>query len=228
MKAFDLVGKRFGKLTVIRRTENNASGSAQWVCRCDCGREKIATTSILNSGHQMSCGCIAKHDLTGKRFGMLIVLHEYIEGTKGRKRVLWICKCDCGNMTKSTTGNLERGLSSSCGCVRTKHMGKGTRLFRILTGMKDRCHNPNSKYWNRYGARGIHVCDEWRNDFSAFRSWALSTGYTNEMTIDRVDNDGPYSPENCQWLTREENARKANKSCNCEAIKPNSQLSLIV
>ena len=168
-----------------------------------------------------------KIDLTGKRFGRLLVIEEISE--MRRKKVLWFCKCDCGNTTRSSSANLRRGLSTSCGCVRTKHMGKGTRLFRILTGMKDRCHNPKSKYWGRYGGRGIFVCDEWRNDFSSFRLWALSTGYNEKMTIDRIDNDGPYSPENCQWLTRSENSKKSrnHESCNYESIKQNSQLSFI-
>jgi hypothetical protein len=168
-----------------------------------------------------------KVDLLGKRFGMLVVLHE-LPNRQGGK-VMWACKCDCGHTTQSAGGNLTKGVSASCGCVRTKHMGKGTRLFRILTGMKDRCHNPKSKYWNRYGARGIFVCEEWRNDFSAFRLWAISTGYTEEMTIDRKENDGPYSPDNCQWLTREDNAKKGARKVECfESIKQNSQLSLIV
>lgn len=225
MKAVDLVGKRFGKLTVIRRMENNSTSSAQWLCSCDCGGETVTTTSALNSGHKVSCGCASKHDLTGKRFGMLTVIEA--AHNIGEKRA-WKCKCDCGNFTTSTTSNLLRGGSTSCGCVRTKHMGKGTRLFRIWTGMKDRCLNPKSKYWKRYGGRGIKVCDEWRADFAAFRLWALSHGYASDLTIDRIDNDKSYSPDNCQWLTREENTKKANRPCNYEATKPSSQLSLIV
>jgi hypothetical protein len=77
--------------------------------------------------------------------------------------------------------------------------------------MKDRCHNPKSKYWSRYGGRGIKVFAEWRNDFSAFRDWALGNGYQKDLTIDRIDNDKGYSPSNCQWITREENAQKGSR-----------------
>lgn len=224
----DLTGQKFGRLTVLERKGNTSGGNAQWLCACDCGGQTIATTSILRSRHKLSCGCAYKFDLTGNRFGMLKVIGEFPEEAKGRKRVHWICKCDCGNTTRTTTAALVNGHSTSCGCVRTKHMGKGTRLYNTYYGMRDRCHNPKSKYYSRYGAKGIFVCDEWMESFTAFRMWALSTGYTHEMTIDRIKNEGPYSPDNCQWLTREENAKKSDKPCNYDPIKPNLQLSLIV
>ena len=210
MKTKILIGYRFGRLTVIKRVENNKSGSAQWLCECECGNECVATTSILNSGHKKSCGCGYLHDLTGQRFGMLTVVKR-INSPDGCKKVLWLCQCDCGNTTESSTSNLKSGKSESCGCVRTKHNGKGTRFYRIWSGMKDRCHNPKSKYWSRYGGRGIKVFAEWRNDFSAFRDWALGNGYQKDLTIDRIDNDKGYSPSNCQWITREENAQKGSR-----------------
>lgn len=227
MKSFDLIGQRFGRLVVAERTESKPRGSVQWICNCDCGGTTIATTSILRSGHKVSCGCAAKFELAGQRFGMLTVTEELKEEIHGRQKVKWVCKCDCGKTTITPTAHLVKGKSTSCGCVRTKHMGKGTRLYRIYYGMRDRCHNPKSKYYTRYGANGIFVCDEWMKSFTAFRMWALSTGYTPEMTIDRIKNEGPYSPDNCQWLTREENTKKSDKSCDCAPIKPNLQLSLI-
>lgn len=148
-------------------------------------------------------------DLTGQRFGMLTVTGKLPE--RLGEKVQWWCKCDCGNLANCTTSNLRGEKSTSCGCVRTKHNGKGTRLFRIWAGMKDRCHNPNSKYRERYGGRGIIVCDEWREDFAVFRDWALSHGYDEALTIDRQENDGPYAPTNCQWLTRSENSKKGNQ-----------------
>lgn len=204
----DLTGKRFGRLVVLERVENNKNGGARWRCVCDCGREAVSTTSMLNSGHNVSCGCAAKHDLTGKRFGLLEVVSQ---SPNVGKKTAWECKCDCGQIAFCTTGNLVGGLSKSCGCVRTKHMGKGTRLYRIWTGMKDRCLNPKSKYWDRYGGRGVSIYQPWLDDFAVFRDWALTNGYEETLTIDRENNDGNYEPGNCQWLTLVENATKGNR-----------------
>lgn len=210
-KLYNLIGQRFGNLIVTEKTDNAPSGHTQWICKCDCGGHTIATTSILNSGHKVSCGCKAKLELTGNRYGKLLVIGEYPEKIVGRKKVNWECLCDCGKVIITNTANLERGLSQSCGCVRTKHNGKGTRLYRIWAGMKDRCTNINGKYWARYGGRGIMICEEWKKDFTIFRDWALSHGYEEHLTIDRIDNDKGYFPNNCQWLTLEENAGKSNR-----------------
>lgn len=149
-------------------------------------------------------------DLTGQRFGMLLVLSKHSENTKyGNYR--WACRCDCGKEIIVAAGNLRHGASASCGCVRTKHLGKGTRLYRIWTGMKDRCLNPSGKYWRRYGGRGITMCQRWIEDFSLFRDWALRNGYEKLLTIDRIENNQGYCPWNCQWITREENSKKGRR-----------------
>ena len=210
MKAIDLTGQRFGKLVVERRIENAAGGQAQWECACDCGGKTIANTSILNSGKKVSCGCVVMHDLAGQRFGMLLVVKR--SDNIGVK-VSWLCQCDCGKTSQSTTANLLNGKSMSCGCVRTKHMGKGTLLYRTWASIKTRCTNPQTPCWHRYGGRGISVCNEWMNDFAAFRTWAQASGYKPGLSIDRIDNDGNYCPENCQWLTVSENSKKARKKC---------------
>ena len=146
-------------------------------------------------------------ELAGKRFGMLLVISR--DGNIGKK-VAWLCSCDCGQLTRSGTSNLRMGFSTSCGCVRTKHNGKGTRLYGIWNGMKDRCLNPLSQYWERYGGRGITVCEEWR-DFKNFKEWSIANGYADTLEIDRKKNDDEYRPGNCRWITKSENAKKGNR-----------------
>ena len=204
----DLAGKKFGKLTVIKRTKNTQSSAAKWICRCECGEETIATTSILNSGKKISCGCAYMRDLTGRRFGKLTIIDR--APNKGKK-VTWNCRCDCGNKTKAATSDLMLGKRVTCGCVQTKHLGSRTRLYRIWTGMKNRCSNPNSVEFKWYGGRGISICQEWLDDFTPFRDWAMANGYKSHLSIDRVDNDGNYRPSNCQWITVAENTSKAQK-----------------
>ena len=165
-------------------------------------------------------------DLTGKRFGRLVVIKR-LENDK-HYSACWLCKCDCGNI-KSIKGNsLRRGLTVSCGCYhketvtnrQTTHNSSKTRLFRIWQHMKARCYNPNYKFYSYYGGRGITICDEWRNDFISFQQWSLSHGYTDELTLDRINTNGNYEPDNCRWVTRKiqqnNNRRNLNFTINGE------------
>lgn len=142
-------------------------------------------------------------DLTGNRFGKLVVLERVY---RGKKKVEWLCKCDCGNNTIVQGSNLKNGHIRSCGCQivesNTKHNQWNTRIYRIYYAMKERCNNPKSKQYEYYGGNGICVCSEWENSFEAFYKWAVSNGYDNNLTIDRINPKGNYEPSNCRWATR--------------------------
>lgn len=162
-------------------------------------------------------------DLTGQTFGLLKVIGRDIGKTDISHSCFWICECQCKDKTivSRRTSTLKRGNLSNCGCVqrerllaqsksREKHGLTNSTLFHVWVGMRDRCSNPNSPRYKRYGGRGICLCEEWNNDFLAFYNWAIMNGYEKGLTIDRIDYDGNYCPENCRWITNSE--QQYNKS----------------
>jgi hypothetical protein len=159
-------------------------------------------------------------DLTGQRFGRLTVIERH-----DLKR--WKCICDCGNVTYSDGYQLRKGITRSCGCYHAelcgnqhrKHGFTKTRLYRIFYKMKERCYRPTNDNYKYYGGLGIKICDEWLNDFNSFAQWAITNGYEEHLTIDRIENEKDYCPENCRWVTIQEQQRNKRKRGTVYVIK---------
>lgn len=158
-------------------------------------------------------------DISGERFGRLVAIRPVGKDKIGAH--IWECVCDCGNIHHVNITQLHNHHVTSCGCYQremaSKHNGAGTRLYKVYRSMIERCESKNNAYYEDYGGRGIRVCDEWRSDFDVFRRWAMGNGYDptapkGKCTIDRIDVNGNYEPNNCRFVTMAEQA--ANKRTN--------------
>jgi hypothetical protein len=167
----------------------------------------------------------------GDRFGKLTIqktYRKYFENYNGRYAD---CLCDCGNISTVFVGSLTKGDSRSCGCniKETKpnltHGMRNTRLYSVWCKMKGRCYNENDPSYKDYGGRGIYVCDEWKDDFVSFYLWSQENGYADKLEIDRINNNGGYSPDNCRWTTKKVNCRNRRS---CHNVTINGETKTVV
>lgn len=234
----NVVGNTYGKLKVLKDVDSYISHKKVKVrkvlCQCDCGGQKEIILGSLRAGKTTHCGCLKSPIIYPNRklspldldkvnqrdFGDWTIIEE-ISFNKDKRVV--IAECKCGYRKTTTMRAMGRSGKSCSSCATQKILDKVTpeelerRAIRYTlrtrwTGMKRRCYNPEDKSYNRYGARGIAICEDWLSNFELFYNWAISNGFNKDLEIDRVNNDGNYEPSNCRWITRTENTRNQSNT----------------
>lgn len=208
-KRIDLAGQKFGRWTVLG-FHSVKNGDSLWTCRCECGIEKPVRRWSLVTGRSRQCGsCVRVHpasfiDLTGQIFGKWTVIKIHSTTNFGQAR--WLCRCECGTQQAVMSHRLRQGKSYECdSCVQMRHVAY-TPEYRAWGAMKTRCYNKKTKYYHRYGGRGITVCDRWLESFENFFE-DMGKRPSLEYSLDRINNSLGYSPDNCRWATRSEQQR---------------------
>lgn len=208
MSMKDLTGQKFTHWTVLSHAGSDKHGFAVWLCHCDCGTEKTVLGISLRKGTSVSCGCLRKLNLVGRKFGRLTVIEE--AGRSKHGNVTWRCVCACdGKEIIISGGNLNNSHTESCGCLQkerarevcTTHGHANRSLtYSSWSSMKARCLNPNDGSFPRYGGRGITICERWLGEHG-FENFLADMGERPEgKTLDRKKSNGNYEPDNCRWL----------------------------